>query len=336
MITFPPLLPIKVRRRWVIEDTPVTVCVAAICESDRVICASDRMFTAGDIQFEPPQTKHVYLTKSITVMLAGDATFATEIMLKVQGVVQKRVEDDPAKWWTLQEVVDLYRKFFNECRNRRAEQRILSPLGLDINSFATMQSVMAAHLVTQIATELISFEPPEIELIFAGNDPSGVHIYVADGGNITCRDTAGFAAIGAGYWHANSQFMFARHARSKSLPETLLLTFFAKKRAEVAPGVGKFTDMFSIGPELGSFILIGSHVLEKLTKVYESEQKSYDKATEKAKKSIETYVKELTDAATAAAAKDDQKQTANTNGREASPGPKELPEPSVEEEKSKT
>lgn len=49
------------------------------------------MFTAGDIQFEPPQTKHVYLTRSIVGMIAGDASFALEIMMKVQSVIQKRV-----------------------------------------------------------------------------------------------------------------------------------------------------------------------------------------------------------------------------------------------------
>jgi hypothetical protein len=42
--------------------------------------------------------------------------------------------------------------------------------------------------------------------------------------------------------------MLAGHSPFSSSPETLLLTYLAKKRSEIAPGVGKGTDMFIIGP----------------------------------------------------------------------------------------
>lgn len=193
---------------------------------------------------------------------------------------------------------------------------------------------MAPQLVTQLASELIHYEPPGIQMILAGNDPLGVHIYVADGGDATCRDTAGFASIGAGYWHANSQFMFASHTRRKSLPETLLLTYFAKKRAEVAPGVDNATDMFTIGPELGSFTLIGDHVLEKLGEIYQSEQKSYNGANDEAKRSIKDYVKEITAAATAKAR--DQGPVPGTDTGETPAEPKELSESSEEKNEGDT
>jgi hypothetical protein len=42
----------------------------------------------------------------------------------------------------------------------------------------------------------------------------------------------------------------------------------SKKRAEVAPGVGKATDMVSVGPGLGSLIKIHEHVIHKLEDEY--------------------------------------------------------------------
>ncbi len=123
------------------------------------------------------------------------------------------------------------------------------------------QQEMAPELVRQLATELINFVPPRVATIFAGIDAFGAHIYSAQNGDVTCQDGVGFAAIGAGYWHADSQFMFAGHTRTRPMPETLLLSYSAKKRAEVAPGVGEGTDMFFIGPALGSYTLVGEHVL---------------------------------------------------------------------------
>ena len=62
---------------------------------------------------------------------------------------------------------------------------------------------------------------------------------LGNGARVACYDMIGFAAIGIGGWHAQSRFMFAKHTRRSPQPETLLLTYSAKKQAEVAPGVGK-------------------------------------------------------------------------------------------------
>ena len=91
--------------------------------------------------------------------------------------------------------------------------------------------------------------------------------------------------------------MFAGHTRLKSFPETLLLVYSAKKRAEVAPGVGEATDMFMIGPRLGSYTEVGDHVLTRLKKIYIDELKREQKAASKAKESVNKYVEELGTAA---------------------------------------
>jgi hypothetical protein len=92
--------------------------------------------------------------------------------------------------------------------------------------------------------------------------------------------------------------MFAQHDRSKPFPETLLLTYAAKKRAEVSPGVGEGTDMFTIGPGLGSFVNIFPRVVEELEKMYQTARARERRASLKANKEVNTYVQNLLRAAT--------------------------------------
>jgi hypothetical protein len=68
------------------------------------------------------------------------------------------------------------------------------------------------------------------------------------------------------------------------LPETFLLTYAAKKRAEVAPGVGEVTDMFVIGPLLGFSTDVGTDVLEKVDAVYRKNLAGRAKVDVKSKK----------------------------------------------------
>jgi hypothetical protein len=259
------------------ERQSVTVCVAAICKAlppnenfSMIVGAADRMLTAGDIEFEPEVPKIVPLTNSIFVLLAGDSSLQTEIMQKVYSVTTPRIQSDPTNWIKVRDAAELYANFYNKIRLREAEDVILTPLGLTIDTFAEKQRMMAPELVHEIASNLTHFQlQSSVAAIVCGVDNSGAHIYVVRGSSVECRDVVGFAAIGAGDWHSNSQFMFAKHTRSKSFSETLLLTYAAKKRAEVAPGVGSATDMFAVGPVLGHNVYpMGDHVFAKLNETY--------------------------------------------------------------------
>ena len=80
---------------------------------------------------------------------------------------------------------------------------------------------------------------------------------------------------------------------SKPVDETLWLVYSSKKRAEVARGVGKGTDMFMIGPDLGSYKPIGKDVIDKLEKIYKEERKREKKVAIKSIKSIKKSLKKL-------------------------------------------
>jgi len=194
----------------------MTVCIAAMYDSVSILGASDRMLTSGDVQFEPQQSKIRPRTKSIVLMIAGSSPMQEEILQAVNRDVAARLAAEPNKWLDVGAVAEFYRIRCSELRSKKAETQILAPLGLTREAFVSQQALMNSELVVKLATELINFRPPEVAAIIAGLDSTGPHIYVAQNSDVNCQDGVGFAAIGAGYWHADSQFMFAGHTRHTS------------------------------------------------------------------------------------------------------------------------
>lgn len=251
----------------------MTICIAAICEEDKIVGAADRLLTAGDIKYEPEREKIITLTNSIVAMIAGDAAFCWQVLQDVSAVVERRISANPNRWLMVREVSEMYRLSYNATRLRLAENAVLAPLGLDHETYLKEQSRMDRELILRIAVDLKNFQPPQSEIIIAGVDPTGPHIYVADSASVWNADFVGFAAIGSGGWHAKSRFMYARHAPRRGFPETLLLTYSAKKHAEVAPHIGGETDMVVIGPALGSALIMGGPALRSIASIHESTQR---------------------------------------------------------------
>lgn len=253
--------PLKRRR------SPVTVCIAAIttyyddkgtASGTSVVGASDRMLTAGDVEFEPQTSKIVQLTTSVFLMTAGDSAFQAEVCREVQRTVSERIAAEPQNWWRVKDVAYLYLHTMDTIKQKRAEEALLVPLKLDGDTFLARAHELPRELVQELKDEIQNFRIPEVETIVTGVDTDGgAHIYTVGTHNgisnfLNCHDSVGFAAIGSGYWHANSQLMIGGHTRLSPGPETLALVYAAKKRAEVAPGVGKETDIFVIGTNLGA------------------------------------------------------------------------------------
>lgn len=136
-----------------------------------------------------------------------------------------------------------------------------------------------------------------ISCIIAGVDLSGAHIYTITDNQYTCNDSVGFSAIGIGSRHALSQLMLVGQSFTSSLPETVLAVYNAKKRAEIAPGVGRDTDMVSVGGG-ASFNQLRPDLMQKLEEEYQKINKAEIEAFSQAQKEIASYVEELTQAAT--------------------------------------
>lgn len=224
----------------------MTVCIAAICTLPNgalaIVGVSDRMLTAGDVEFEPPQQKVYGLAPRApraAILVAGDT--AAQISICDATIVQ--LPDPPAAGIEIEFIANLYAAEYTKYRQGESEKVLLSPLGLTLDSFVARQKSMAAEQVQRLVTDLryYAFDP---EAIICGVDAKGAHIFsVTNPGLIHCHDPVAFAAIGIGARHAESQLMFASYVRAWPLSHALLLTYSAKRRAEVAPGVGKGTDL---------------------------------------------------------------------------------------------
>lgn len=271
----------------------MTTCIAAKCAEGVIFGAADRMKTAGDIQFEPSTSKIIPLTSSIAIMIAGDDTLHAEILQDLLTSISIHIKEEPTNWLKVKDLSYLYVHYHNLCRLKRAENTILTPLGLNNESFISKQHEMSQEFIKTISNELLSYKLPYIGAILTGIDNEGAHIYVIHGDQLNCMDGIGFVSIGAGARHADSQFMLARHSYNSPLPETLLLTYSAKKRSEVSPGVGIETDMFMIGPTLGSLTYLNQDVMKKLDDEYKRLIKSENKSFNKAKVEVTRYISEI-------------------------------------------
>ena len=305
----------------------MTVCIAAICENGIIYGASDRMLTSGDIEFEPDldsitkpelpgatalafnsNTKIYAITNSLVVMTAGDSGLQCEIvqdmLIQVNNVLQTNQHQIAVR-----EAVGMYLEAYEKAKNRRAHQMVLAKYYLDMPTFLAKSSQMSPHLVAEINQQIQRFdslfaEMHGVETIITGtdhsfgNDRPSAHIYsvikVAGADMVTCCDAVGFATVGSGGRHAASQFMLAGHSPFSSSPETLLLTYLAKKRSEVAPGVGKGTDMFVIGRGVNNFAML-QNIKDFDMKKIESIYNSVDAGQKKAFKNGLTKTKDYID-----------------------------------------
>jgi hypothetical protein len=269
------------------------------------------MLTAGDVEFEPAQAKMWAFSTAAWALISGDLTIQGEILTGVDTEIKRRIAAQPSEWIPVKEIAELYCKRYRELLRRRAEAAILHPIGLDLPTFLATQGDLSQNVVADLVEKLTTYDfDSQLATIFIGNDHSGpdeklvyVHLYTTEGDKLSDYSQVGFAAIGIGKVHAESQFMFSGHWPSKPFHETLLLAYTAKKRAEVAPGVGKDTDMVVIGPGLGQTLKVEDRHLAGLEKIYQKNQSTNTKATNIALAETQQFVEKVRKEYTRAAKK---------------------------------
>jgi hypothetical protein len=251
----------------------VTVCIATLFQwnyaakgdppklARGAITVSDRMITATDIQYEPQQQKAAFFGKS-TVLVAGDIGIHSQAIHDTEKEIRGRN-------LTPHDIAKIYGRAIQAINRQRAETEILAPLGLNMDTFHGQQKEFSQGFVELITSQLQNRRPPvDSEALVVGSDGEDSHIYQIDAyGNETCLDAVGFGAIGIGAWHAKSRLMQVGHTSSRFWAQSLASIFAAKKNAEIAPGVGKHTDIHVILKD-GPFH-IWQHVPPELLKLYE-------------------------------------------------------------------
>lgn len=280
----------------------MTVCVAAICTVNEgaraVVGASDRMITAGFTETEPSASKIWPLSNSVFALVAGDMELQTALFRPIMRAVYERIQKEPANWWDVEEIAHLYEAEYIKNLQRRLERTYLVPLGLTYDTFTARQREMDPVLVNETAKKLREHRTESgVEVIFAGVDSTGCRILMWDRGQLFDRTAIGYASIGAGYSHADTEFVTAGHVPTNALDETFVLVHAAKKRAEAAPGVGAKTDMFMLGPELGVSIdityLESGAILSELDQQYRNRVNREQKAARRAAENFRKYLTRL-------------------------------------------
>ncbi len=147
----PPIRPLRVAPKPQSKrKPPLTVCIAAISERHVrpvIIGISDRMLTAGDIEFERPSAKFGRFGPSIVVMIAGDFSIQDEIC-------QRTVHGKSAGFSSVSEAVSAYYAEVSSYNVRLAERSVLSPLGLNMESFIARQREFSPKFVDQVKYEI--------------------------------------------------------------------------------------------------------------------------------------------------------------------------------------
>jgi 20S proteasome alpha/beta subunit len=117
-----------------------------------------------------------------------------------------------------------------------------------------------------------------VELLIAGVDAAGAHVYSIHNPGKPARehDVIGYAAVGSGGIHALQAMIGFRHSPTAGLRETVFRVYAAKRRAEVAPGVGLDTDVAIVSASGVRFL--SPSTLEGLATLYDN----YGKAAEAA------------------------------------------------------
>jgi 20S proteasome alpha/beta subunit len=254
----------------------MTVCLAAICMLDgkeAVIGASDCMLTYEDIEFEPPRSKIHNLNNKTFILFAGDVTEHTRIWR--DAFLNKTT--DPL---TTTQIADAYAEAFQAFRMKKAEAKFLKPIGHTIKTYRSYKKGPYDFEITRKLEQ----SALELEVIIMGLDDSGGHIFtIEDPGVVICHDDISFCAVGIGASHARSSFMFARYTKTEDFIDCLYTMYGAKRRSEVAPGVGKLTVMAHVTDEHKARVVDDNHVrILKLAydNTAESLQKTYNEFRE--------------------------------------------------------
>jgi 20S proteasome alpha/beta subunit len=232
--------------------------------SDVVITASDRMITLGGSTeyIWGEQTKTFWFSNLIVMLTAGDPNLALEICRNAKRTLDGRP-------LTVERVAKKVAQKFREYRMRRNEWRILSPHGLTFETLIKNEQNLAPTVVSKIINQLYGDEGVlNSTMIIAGLDDNAGHIYLIDDpGDCICCDSEGFAAIGAGKEHAESVLAESMYTDRVPWTEAVVVVYLAKKRAEVAPGVGTDTDLYWIKPEGYGYVEPTDDLMLNLEKV---------------------------------------------------------------------
>ena len=255
----------------------MTVCVGVICDGGKgAVLAADEMVTFGapmSLQTEPPAfSKIQFLTNESVCLFSGTVPDGEEIF------VNSKAKAAAAGKQPVSQVAETVKISYKELKHKRIEETIIQPLlGTDFAGFRQLvgQSLASPQILQQVFG-LISQHNLQIDILISGFDDTGHHLFIVTHPGISQpANMLGFAAIGSGYLHAMVSLSLAGQTKVTPFAETVLNIYKAKKAAEVAPGVGRRTDMVILRND--KINIAGPKLFEMLEKYCQKPQQAISK-----------------------------------------------------------
>lgn len=224
----------------------MTICIAALYgKGEGCVLISDQMTTAHfpiGYEFETDEVeKIVRISDGIGAhaLISGDVLFANEVIEQARKQISMdNIRETPG-------IAEAIRIAYQQVRRKHLIRNELESRGLDIDTYFGKQQSFLAPLV-QVIDKAFRTWSPRVEFIVAGKDEALAHIFtIVNPGDLTCHDPIGYAAIGTGAPHALYSLIEANYRKSLAKEQVEELLKAAKKRSEVAPGVGRATKTVS-------------------------------------------------------------------------------------------
>jgi len=249
----------------------MTQLIGVICENGKnVITLSDRMVSTGDmtLAFEHPRMKAVAISQRSVVMTAGTLH---EPDLPRQAKERSKGKD------RIIEIADVLKEVYQEFRDKHVVDEVLRPFA-GIKSFSewhAKQRGLHDGLVMDL-NQCITNYRLGLSILLAGVDKIGHLIRIDDPGTYRSYDSLSYCCIGMGDRHADNVFAWYKYSSTFKLNEALYIGFEAKKRAEMAGGVGRSTDILLI--DENSIQEISSDTIKILEEVYNDRESKSERA----------------------------------------------------------
>jgi 20S proteasome alpha/beta subunit len=242
----------------------MTVCIGAICDGGKaVVVATDRMMTFGppmNLQAEGAVRKILTLSDNAVILFSGSVPDGEAVAHGTRAFTKDGT-------YNLRQMSEFAAKAYQDLKGRRVEDSILRPLlGIDFAKFQQLVSQSASSQVLGQVLGMISQHNLNLDIILAGIDDENGHLsIITHPGTALLMDIVGFSAIGSGGMHASVRLSLGRQTKGLSIPETIFNVYEAKRASEVAPGVGRITDIAVLSGKTVKFL--SEPVFEVLSKI---------------------------------------------------------------------
>jgi hypothetical protein len=214
----------------------MTQLVAAICrcgDKPKVIGLTDRMLSTSDmtLTFERDEPKIETVTNKSAILTAGtldEPDLIRDVKERARGKEK------------IAEIAELFKEAYQNLRVKHIEDEILNPLAgvRTFTDYHEKQKMLHDSLVFDL-NERIKKYSIGLTLLLIGMDEQGGHIIqIANPGMWRSYDNLGFLCLGMGDRHADNVFAWYKYQSAMPLNDAIYIAFEAKKKAEVAGGVG--------------------------------------------------------------------------------------------------